>query len=78
MPLTIGVDMTEISKRTKARKRSRVSGVAGRNILYCVKLLEKEIVRMKYRSSSGCRMNYVACGQQLPPQPKDGCIPGQR
>lgn len=49
MPLTIGVDMTEISKRTKARKRSRVSGVAGRNILYCVsRLLEKEIVRMKH------------------------------
>ena len=37
MPLTIGVDMTEISKRTKARKRSKVSGVAGRNILYSVK-----------------------------------------
>lgn len=32
MPLTIGVDMTEISKRTKAMKSSKVSGVAGRNI----------------------------------------------
>ena len=32
MPLTIGVDMVERSKRTKATKKRIVNGVAGRSI----------------------------------------------
>ena len=33
MPLTIGVDMVEMSRRTKATKKSIVNGVAGRSIV---------------------------------------------
>ena len=33
MPLTIGVDIVERSNRTKATKKRKVKGVAGRSIV---------------------------------------------
>ena len=36
MPLTMGVDMVERSNKTKAIKKRRVKGVAGRSIVIVV------------------------------------------